>query len=151
MLGLSPTPNLRVALLAPLLLLFPLLVQAGALDEAKARAHLAAVAAGDLEVLMRDYVDDSHMEWVGGPLNGRYRGKEAIREVWRKFIAGHPTPRPATFGPLSAHANPQGTSIETRAEYGGKTSVRVWHVLTYRDGDLTSEIWQITPSLKVTP
>ena len=32
---------------------------AGPLDEAKAKAHLDAVAAGDLEALMRDYADDA--------------------------------------------------------------------------------------------
>jgi hypothetical protein len=27
--------------------------------------------------------------------------------------------------------------------------VKVFHVLTYRDGDLTTEVWQITPALQV--
>jgi ketosteroid isomerase-like protein len=140
--------TLPAALLA---LLIPLFASAGPLDDAKARAHLDAVAAGDLEALMQDYADDAYVEWVGGPLDGRYRGRKAIREVWGKFIAANPGPRPAMFGRLAAHANPQGTSIEAAAEYGGKKSVKVWHVLTYRDGDLTTEIWQITPSLKVSP
>jgi hypothetical protein len=81
---------------------------AGPLDEAKARAHLDAVAAGDLEALMRDYADDAYMEWVGGPLDGRYRGKAEIRAVWQKFIAVNGgKPRPANFGKLSAFANPR--------------------------------------------
>ena len=123
---------------------------AGPLDEAKAKAHLDAVAAGDLEALMRDYADDAYMEWVGGPLDGRYRGKAAIRAVWQKFIAANAgKPRPAHFGKLTAFANPRGATLEAKADYGGAVPVKVWHALTYRDGDLTTEVWQIAPALQI--
>jgi ketosteroid isomerase-like protein len=123
---------------------------AGPLDDAKARAHLDAVAAGDLDALMKDYADDAYMEWVGGPLDGRYRGKEAIRAVWQKFIAANEgKPRPVHFGKASAYANPKGASIEQRADYGGKLPLKVLHVLTYREGDLTTELWQIAPAMQL--
>jgi ketosteroid isomerase-like protein len=123
---------------------------AGPLDEAKADAHLKAVAAGDLEALMRDYADDAYMDWVGGPLDGRYRGKAAIRTVWEKFIAANAgKPRPANIGKLVAFTNPKGASLEARAEYGGALPLKAWHVLTYHDGELTTEIWQIAPALKM--
>ena len=125
---------------------------AGPLDEAKAKAHLDAVAAGDLEALMRDYADDAYMEWVGGPLDGRYRGKAEIRAVWQKFIAANAgKPRPAHFGKLTAFANPRGATLEAKADYGGAVPVKVWHALTYRDGDLTTEVWQIAPTLQIDP
>jgi len=125
---------------------------AGPLDEAKARAHLDAVAAGDLEALMRDYAEDAYMEWVGGPLDGRYRGKAEIRAVWQKFIAANAgKPRPANFGKLTALSNPRGTSVQAKADYAGAVPVKVWHVLTYRDGDLTTEVWQIAPALQIDP
>ena len=125
---------------------------AGPLDEAKAKAHLDAVAAGDLEALMRDYADDAYMEWVGGPLDGRYRGKAEIRAVWQKFIAANAgKPRPAHFGKLTAFANPRGATLEAKADYGGAVPVKVWHALTYRDGDLTTEVWQIAPVLQIDP
>jgi ABC-type uncharacterized transport system YnjBCD substrate-binding protein len=123
---------------------------AGPLDEAKARAHLDAVAAGDVDALMRDYADDAYMEWVGGPLDGRYHGKVAIRAVWEKFKAVNAgKPRPASFGKLSAFANPRGTSVQSKAEYGGALPLKVLHVLTYRDGELTTEVWQIAPGLQI--
>lgn len=123
---------------------------AGPLDGKKAEAHLQAVAAGNVETLMRDYTEDAWMDWVGGPLDGRYRGKAAIREVWQKFAAlNDGQPRPAKFGKLVQQANPKGATLETAAEYGGKTTIRVWHVLVYRDGELATEIWQIAPALKV--
>ena len=125
---------------------------AGPLDEAKAKVHLAAVAGGDLDALMRDYGDDSSIEWVGGPLDGRYRGKAAIRELWRKFIAANQgKPRAAISGDVEVHSNAKGASIEVTVEYDGIAPVRVWHVLTYRDGSLIAELWQIVPAKPSTP
>jgi type II secretory pathway pseudopilin PulG len=125
---------------------------AGPLDEAKAQAHLNAIAAGNLETLMRDYAEDADLDWVGGPLDGRYRGKAAIQAVWQKFIAANAgNPRPAKFRKLVSYANPKGASVETTAEYGGVTPIKVWHALTYRDGVLTTEIWQIAPAIQVFP
>jgi ketosteroid isomerase-like protein len=123
---------------------------AGPLDEAKARAHLDAVAAGDVPALMRDYSDDAVMEWVGGPLDGRYQGKAAIESVWQKFRAANEgKPRPTRFSKLEAYANSRGTSVEAKAEYGGAAPVKVMHVLTYRDGELVAELWQIAPAIQV--
>ncbi|MDO9467917.1 MAG: nuclear transport factor 2 family protein [Thiobacillus sp.] len=131
-------------------LTFASLAVAGPLDEKKAAAHLQAVAAGDVEALMRDYAEDVSIEWVGGPLDGRYRGRAAVREVWHKFAAQNDgQPRPARFGKIEQFAHPQGVTLTASAEYGGKTTVRVRHVLVYRDGELTSEVWQIAPALKV--
>lgn len=125
---------------------------AGPLDEAKAKVHLAAVAAGDLDALMRDYEDDSSIEWVGGPLDGRYRGRAEIRELWRKFIAANQgKPRTAAAGGFEVHSNAKGASIEATIEYDGIIPVRVWHVLTYRDGSLIAELWQILPAKPSTP
>ncbi|HUW29400.1 MAG TPA: nuclear transport factor 2 family protein [Sulfuriferula sp.] len=127
-------------------------VWAGPLDEAKAQAHLNAVAAGNLTALMQDYTEDAYMDWVGGPLDGRYQGKAAISAVWQKFIAANAgKPRPAKFSELKSYANQKGASVEASAEYGGTSPVKVWHVLTYRDGNLTTEIWQISPALQVAP
>jgi hypothetical protein len=123
---------------------------AGPLDDAKARAHLDAVAAGDLDALMKDYADDAYLEWVGGPLDGRYRGKAEIRAVWTKFIAANAgKPRPANFGKLVSFANPKGATVQQRADYAGQVPVKVWHALTYRDGSLTTEVWQIAPALQL--
>jgi ketosteroid isomerase-like protein len=140
--------------MASILLMFSMVlpVIAGPLDDAKARAHLDAVASGDIEALMRDYAPDAYMDWVGGPLEGRYQGEAAIRQVWVKFIAANDgKPRAAKFSKLESYANPKGASIEIKANYGGKTPLQVWHVLTYRDGVLCTEIWQISPKLEITP
>ncbi|RAU23732.1 hypothetical protein CU669_01110 [Paramagnetospirillum kuznetsovii] len=138
--------------MAILALLVAVPADAGPLDERKAVEHLDAVAAGNLDVLMRDYSADAYMDWVGGGLDGRYRGKEQIQAVWTKFIANNDgQPRPAKFSKPHAYANPKGASIEASAEYGGKAPVKVWHVMVYRDGELATEIWQIDPTIKAGP
>jgi len=125
---------------------------AGPLDEAKALAHLNAVAASDLDGLMRDYEEDAYMDWIGGPLDGRYRGKVQIRAVWQKFIAANAgLPRPAKFAKLDAYTNTKGATVHTSAEYGGTTPVKVWHALSFRDGTLGTEIWQIAPAIQLAP
>ncbi|MDO8330504.1 MAG: hypothetical protein Q7T36_08550, partial [Fluviicoccus sp.] len=60
-------------------------------------------------------------------------------------------PRPAVFSKLEAFAHPKGTTVEAKAEYGGTPAVKVLHVLTYRDGDLATEIWQIAPAIQLAP
>jgi uncharacterized protein YdbL (DUF1318 family) len=132
--------------------LFSQAALAGPLDEAKAQAHLNAVAAGDLDALMRDYEENAYMDWIGGALDGRYRGTAAIKAVWQKFIAANDgKPRPVKFSKPEAYANPKGATVEAKAEYGGKTPVKVWHALTYRDGNLATEIWQIAPAIQLAP
>jgi len=128
------------------------LASAGPLDEARAQAHLNAVAAGDLDGLMRDYDEEAYMDWIGGPLDGRYRGKAQIKAVWQKFIAANAgQPRPAKFSPIEAFTNIKGATVHASAEYGGTAPVKVWHALSYRDGALGTEIWQIAPAIKLAP
>lgn len=116
---------------------------AGKLDEAKAKAHVEAIAAGDIEAVMRDYPKNAFMEWVGGPLDGQYRGRDAIRAVWKKYFAANDgKPRPAKFGEIEAYSSAKGASLETTVEYGGKVPMKVWHLFVYRDGVLVAEIWQ---------
>ena len=123
---------------------------AGPLDEKRADAHLKAIAAGNIEGVMADYAEDAYLDWVGGPLDGRYRGRTEILQMWKKFFAANDgLPRQARVGKLSAYANPKGASLEAEAEYAGKTPVKAWQALVYRDGVLMTEIWQIAPTIKL--
>ncbi len=125
-------------------------VIAGPLDIKRGEARLKAIANGDVEALMTDYADDAYMDWVGGALDGRYRGKAAIREVWQKWVAlNDGKPRTVKHGEVEEYASPKGVSVEAGAEYAGKTTVKIWHVWVYRDGRLDTEIWQVSPALKL--
>ena len=128
------------------------LAHAGPLDERAADAHLRAVAAGDVDALMAQYGDDPWMDWVGGALDGRYRGSDAIRGVWQKFVANNDgPPRTLTRTTITQNANPKGVTLTAVAEFAGKTTVRVRHVLVFRDAKLVTEIWQNDSSASLTP
>jgi hypothetical protein len=121
---------------------------AGPLDEKYAKEHVTAIAAGDIEAVMRTYANDATLDWVGGPLHGIYHGQKAIRAVWQKFAAANEG-KPRTFeaNAIEAYTHPQGVSFEQKAIYGGKTPVKVWHVMVYRESELSTEIWQVAPAL----
>jgi len=126
------------------------LTYAGPLEVAQTEAHRTAIAAGDLDAIMHDYAEDAYMDWVGGGLDGRYRGKIAIHALWQKFIAANGgKPRTAKFGKLESHGNPKGTSVHWEAEYSGTTPAKAWQAVVYREGLLASEIWQVAPALQV--
>ena len=124
---------------------------AGPLEAAMANAHMKAVAGGDIDGVLSHYAEDATLYWIGGPLDGVYKGTAQIREVWTKFAkANDGEPRSATFGKLEQNANPNGATLMVSAEYGGKIPVKTRHVQVYRDGKLVNEIWQIDPRLQVT-
>jgi ketosteroid isomerase-like protein len=125
---------------------------AGPLDERAAAAHIDAIAAGDLDALMSAYSDEPWFDWVGGALDGRYRGRDEVRGVWQKFIAANEgKPRTVTRTTFVQNANPTGVTLVANAEYVGKTTVRVRHVFVYRGGKLATEVWQIDPKAELTP
>lgn len=137
--------NIRHTVLsATLLLAFSAAALAGAADEAQ--DHFKAIASGDLNKIMYDYAGNAHFEWVGGPLNGSYVGTEKIKEVWGKFTKAN-APLEVTVGKIEESANPAGATVTANVEFKGKSTIKVRYVLTYRDGKLVNEIWQIDPKL----
>ena len=133
-------------------LCLPVLAIAGPLDERAAEAHLKAIAAGNVDAVMSAYGDEPYMDWIGGALDGRYRGSDAMRELWKKFAANNDNQaRTLQRSTITQSGNPKGVTLTVNAEYVGKTTVRVHQVLVYRDMKLVSEIWQIDPSAPLTP
>ena len=130
----------------------PVLAIAGPLDERAAEAHLKAIAAGNVDAVMGAYGDEPCMDWIGGALDGRYRGGDAMRELWKKFAAANDhQARTLQRSTITQSGNPKGVTLTVNAEYVGKTTVRVHQVLVYRDAKLVSEVWQIDPSAPLTP
>ena len=112
----------------------------------EAQGHFKAIAAGQVDQIMRGYGDNAHFEWVGGPLNGTYVGKEKIKEVWTKFAKAN-APLEMSVKKLEESANPAGETVTANVEFKGKNVIKARYVLTYRDGKLVNEIWQIDPKL----
>lgn len=124
---------------------------AGPADDA--RRHFDAIAKGDVEQIMSGYADDVHFEWVGGPLNGTYigsgpagTGKGKIQEVWKKFAKAN-APLEVSVTKLEESTNPAGSTVTANVEFKGKNTIKVRYVLAFRNGQITSEVWQIDPAL----
>ncbi|MDA8382627.1 MAG: nuclear transport factor 2 family protein [Betaproteobacteria bacterium] len=113
---------------------------------ALARAHIRDVAKGKVAALVAQYGPEPVLEWVGGPLNGRYLGTDAIRGVWGKFAKANGLLK-AEVTHVQAAANPAGATVTADVRFTGKATIPVRYVLTYRSGKLVDEIWQIDPHL----
>ena len=113
-----------------------------------ARTHFQAVASGDTQVVMRAYADPAQLNWVGGPLDGTYATTDAIRTTWDKFgkAAG---PLKLTIGQIEESANPKGATVSANVVFEGKVPIKVRYLLTFRDGKIVNETWQIDPKLAV--
>jgi ketosteroid isomerase-like protein len=123
---------------------------AGPPEEAMAKSHFKAVAAGDIDTLVDAYSDNATLYWIGGTLDGIYHGTKEIRDVWIKFVANNDgQPRVATVSGIEQSSNPKGATIAVSADYKGKTNVKIRHVLVYRDDKLVNEVWQIDPGLQI--
>ncbi len=112
----------------------------------EARAHLHAIARGDVPAIMADYSPAAVFQWVGGPLNGDYRGTPAIRQVWHKFAKAN-GPLRIKIWDMKVAANPAGATVTADVVFKGMKPIPVRYVMTFRQGVLVDEIWQIDPHL----
>ena len=113
-----------------------------------ARTHFQAIASGDVQIVMRAYADQAQLNWIGGPLDGTYASTDAIRATWDKF-AKAAGPLKLTVGQLDESANPKGATVSAKVMFEGKAPIKVRYVLTFRDGKIVNETWQIDPKLVV--
>ena len=113
-----------------------------------ARAHFQAIGAGDVAVVMRGYADTAQLNWVGGPLDGTYASADAIRGAWEK-LAKSQGPLKVSVDKLEESANPKGSTVSANVQFDGKAPIKVRYVLTFREGKIVSETWQIDPKLAV--
>jgi hypothetical protein len=127
-------------------LLFSLSTAVNAAAKDEAQAHFQAIATGQVDHIMQGYADSAHFEWIGGPLNGSYTGTDKIKEVWTKFAKAN-APMDVSVADLAESANAAGNTVTANVEFKGKNTIKVRYVLTYRDGKLVNEVWQIDPKL----
>ena len=113
-----------------------------------ARTHFQAIGSGDLSIVMRAYADQAQFNWIGGPLDGTYTTSETIRGVWTRFTQSQ-GPLKVSIGQLEESANPKGATVSANVMFEGKAPIKVRYVLTFREGKIVSETWQIDPKLAV--
>jgi len=118
-----------------------------AADDAK--LHFQAIGSGDTALLARGYADNAQLNWIGGPLDGTYTGAASIGGVWEKFTKAQ-GPLKVTVDKLDESGNPKGATVTANVQFEGKQPIKVRYVLTYRDGKLVNETWQIDPKLAIT-
>lgn len=137
----------RLSLLMLAALTFTVTAQAGPASD-QADTHFRAIGSGDLQVLLRGYQDGAQLQWVGGPLDGSYAGKDAIRGVWEKFT-GSQGPLAVAIENVQESANPKGATVTANLLFNGKAPIKVRHALVIRDNLVVSETWQVDPKLVV--
>lgn len=113
-----------------------------------ARSHFQAIASGDVQIVMRGYAEQAQLHWIGGPLDGAYSTPEAIRGVWEKFTKAQGALK-LSVDKLEESVNQKGATVSANVQFEGKMPIKVRYVLTYRDGRIVSETWQIDPKLVV--
>lgn len=121
---------------------------AAPVDDAK--THFQAIGSGDLSIVMRGYADNAQFNWVGGPLDGTYASSDAIRGVWEKFTKSQ-GPLKVSVDKLEESANPKGSTVSANVQFEGKAPIKVRYVLTFREGKIVNETWQIDPKLATGP
>jgi len=115
-----------------------------ATDSAQSRFN--SIAAGDINSILTQYQDGATLQWLGGPLDGMYTGRENLTTVWSKFSKAQGQMKVEVKN-LVEHANPKGQTITADVFFSGNKTVPVHYVLSYREGKLVNEIWQVSPSL----
>jgi ketosteroid isomerase-like protein len=115
--------------------------------EDNARAHFAAIGAGQVDAIMSQYAPDASFQWIGGPLNGAYAGADKIKEVWAKFTKNGPFY--VSLAKVEESANDKGAIVTANVRFEGKSDIKVRYSLVYRDGKLVNEVWTIDSKLSM--
>lgn len=121
-------------------------VAAAPADDAK--AHFQAIGTGDLSTVMGGYAGQAQFNWIGGPLDGTYATADTIRGVWEKFTKSQ-GPLKVSVDKLEESANPKGATVSANVQFDGKAPIKVRYVLTFREGKIVNETWQLDPKLNV--
>ncbi|HKU96795.1 MAG TPA: nuclear transport factor 2 family protein [Vineibacter sp.] len=112
----------------------------------KAKAHIDAIAKGDVGAIMAAYTATATLHWVGGPLDGTYAGADKLKELWGKFGKAQGALK-ATVTNLAESANPKGATVTANVVFAGQSTVKVRYVMFFRGDQLVDEIWQVDPNL----
>lgn len=117
-----------------------------------AEMHFKAIASGNVTNIMSQYAPDASLLWVGGPLDGSYAGTKSIQSLWQKFSKANGKLTDKVTN-IVVGTDPKGMTVTANVDFMGqgnmsKMKIPVRYVLTYRNGKIVDEIWQLAPSLK---
>ena len=109
-----------------------------------ARYHWDAVASNDLGMTMFHYTPASTLEWVGGPLQGKYSGTTALAEVWTKFFYAQGY---MNVEVSNVQARQEGARhiVTARTIFKGRQVVPVDYALVFEGDRVVAETWKVSP------
>lgn len=135
----------KIRMIVGVVSLLPLICFAeSASDIAKARVE--SIASGNVSSVLMQYQDSATLHWLGGPLDGTYSGKDQLTTVWTKFTKAQ-GPMKVKIANIAEYANPKGSTVTADVFFSGNNTVPVHYTLSYREGKLVNEVWQVSPSL----
>ncbi len=112
-----------------------------------AERHFKDIASGRIGAMLSQYSPHATLNWVGGKLNGTYRGHEAIKDVWQRYEhdMGKATVR---VSDVKVRGDKQGMTVTADVLFTGKMKLPVRYVLVYRGHKIVDEVWQLAPHSK---
>jgi hypothetical protein len=110
--------------------------------EALARVHWTDIAQDNLSATMSQYAPSATLDWIGGPLNGTYKGDQAIKGVWDKFFGAQGMMSTQVSGLKESNSYGRATVTAT-VVFKGKATVTVQYTLVYEKGQIVSEVWKV--------
>ena len=107
----------------------------------KAKAHIDAIAKGDVAAIAATYADSTTLNWVGGPLDGTYVGADKLKDVWGKFTTAQ-GPLKATVTNVQESGNPKGDTVTANVVPASRraTGYAISIFLIHLFGDISSPI-----------
>lgn len=114
-------------------------------DAVRAEAYFNAISGGNAETIASFYADDAEFHWIGGPLDGKYKGKTKIKGVWEKFSQAAGKIDHEVLE-LSESANGKTSTVTARVMFKADSEVPVKFIMVYKDGKIASEVWQVDRS-----
>ncbi len=109
-----------------------------------AEYHWEAIAKNDVGMTTISYSPNATLEWVGGPLQGRYAGPTAIAEVWTKFFIAQ---GPSGLDVSNVQERPEAGkhTVTARVIFKGRRAVPVDYTLIFEGGQIVAETWRVRP------
>ena len=109
-----------------------------------AHYHWEAIARNDVGMTTILYGPNAVLEWVGGPLQGRYAGPTAIAEVWTRFFIQQ---RPIEVDVSNVQERVEGgrQTVMATTLFKGLRTLTVDSTLVFEAGRIVAETWRVRP------
>jgi len=106
--------------------------------------HWEAIARNDVGMATISYSPNATLEWVGGPLQGKYTGPAAIAEVWTKFFIAQ---GPSEVDVSNVQERPEAgkQTVTARVIFKGRRTVPVDYTLMFEGDQIVAETWRVRP------